>query len=69
MTNQDNIEAIKSRCYSLADISEALGITRRTLCDYIKAGKLKGVKLGGKWIITQDNLDAFLSGTEGTAKA
>lgn len=69
MTNHENIEAIKSRCYSLSDISEALGITRRTLCDYIKAGKLKGVKLGGKWIITQDNLDAFLAGTQTVTKA
>lgn len=69
MKNQDNIEAIKSRCYSLTDISEALGITRRTLCDYIKAGKLKGAKLGGKWIITQENLDAFLAGTDTAAKA
>ena len=47
--------------YTLKDISELLKVTERTLLTYLKEGKLKGQKIGGKWIISETNLQKFLN--------
>lgn len=48
--------------FTLAEVSDALGITTRSLKTYIKNGQLKAVKLAGKWRISSDNLRAFVNG-------
>lgn len=50
------------RLYTLTELEPILGVTHRTLQSYIASGKLKGVKIGGKWKITEDNLRRFLNG-------
>lgn len=50
------------RLYTLSDLEPILGVTHRTLQTYIKDGRLKGVKIGGKWKVTEDNLVKFLNG-------
>ena len=41
------------KVYSLAEIAPILGVTHRTLLTYIKDGRLKGVKIGGKWKVSR----------------
>lgn len=53
---------LEIRIYGLDELAEALGITRRTLYNYLKNGRLKGVKIGGEWRITEENLVRFLNG-------
>ena len=48
--------------YTLAEIETMLKVTRRTLLSYIKVGKLTAVKIGGKWIVTRENLERFING-------
>ena len=48
--------------YTLGEIETMLKVTRRTLLSYIKAGKLTAVKIGGKWIVTRENLERFING-------
>lgn len=50
------------RVYSLSELEPILGVTHRTLLRYITDGKLKGVKIGGRWKVSQDNLRAFING-------
>lgn len=50
--------------YSLTDIEPILGVTHRTLLQYVKDKKLKAVKIGGKWKVTEENLQKFLNGEE-----
>ena len=50
------------KVYSLTEIEPILGVTHRTLLTYIKDGKLKGVKIGGKWKISAENLKKFING-------
>lgn len=50
------------KLYNLKDIAELLKVTERTLLTYLKEGKLKGQKIGGKWIITEENLKNFING-------
>lgn len=50
--------------YTLTELETVLGVTHRTLQNYIKSGRLKGVKVGGKWRVTEENLRKFLNGEE-----
>ena len=51
--------------YTLEEIIELLGVTRRTLYNWIKDGKLKAFKAGREWRVTRKALDEFTQhGTE-----
>lgn len=53
------------RVYTIEELVILLHVTRRTIYNYIKEGKLKAVKMGKYWRVTQKQLDDFLStGTE-----
>lgn len=47
------------------DIQEAklrLGVSDRTLAEYLREGKIKAQKFGGKWRIRPEAIDAFMNG-------
>ena len=48
--------------YNLKDVAQILSVTERTLHNYIKDGKLKAQKIGGKWKISDENLNKFING-------
>lgn len=48
--------------YTLTEIEPILGVTHRTLFNYIKSGKLKAKKIGGKWKVTKEVLEDFVYG-------
>lgn len=48
--------------YTLTELESVLGVTHRTLQSYIKDGRLKGVKIGGKWKVSEENLKKFING-------
>lgn len=50
------------KIYTLDEVAKKLGVTRRTLYNYIKAEKLKANKPQGRWIVTEDNLRLFVEG-------
>lgn len=57
------------RVYTLAELAEILHVTRRTLYRYVSEGKLKAVKMGGGWRVTQDQLQSFFdANTKGGTK-
>lgn len=37
-------------------VADAIGVTRRTVYDWLRTGKLKGKKIGGKWLIKRIDL-------------
>ena len=47
------------RVYTLEEVCEILSITKRTVYNYIKAGKLKAFKMGKYWRVTEESLRAF----------
>ena len=50
------------RVYTLTEIEPILGVTHRTLLTYVKDGRLKGVKIGGKRKVSGENLRKFING-------
>jgi len=51
------------KLYTVQELSKLLDVTIITLREYIRQGKLRGQKVGGKWIVTYDSLKEFLDGT------
>ena len=64
--SNNNTEKLQSldtfRLYTLAEVEPILGVSHRTLLDYVKTGKIKAVKIGGKWKVSEENLKAFING-------
>lgn len=50
------------KLYNLKEVAELLSVTERTLHNYIKDGRLKGQKIGGRWKISETNLKRFIDG-------
>lgn len=50
------------KMYRIPELVEILGVTSRTILDYFEKGKLKGRKVGGRWVVSHDNLRAFING-------
>lgn len=69
--SNNNTEKLQSldtfRLYTLTEVEPILGVSHRTLLDYVKKGKIKAVKIGGKWKVSEENLKAFING-EGASK-
>lgn len=49
------------KLYSVQDLHDALGVNERTVRDWFNKGRLKGVKIGKEWYITEENLKKFLN--------
>lgn len=53
------------KVYTLEEIEAMLHVTRRTLYNWIKDGKLKAFKVGKEWRVTEEALqDFFTTGTQ-----
>jgi excisionase family DNA binding protein len=53
------------KIYSVKDLHESLGVNERTIRDWFNKGRLRGVKIGTQWHITEENLRRFLNAEEG----
>jgi excisionase family DNA binding protein len=53
-------EAKRVKRYTLAETADKLGVTYRTALSYVKEGRLKAHKVGGKWNINSTDLKAFM---------
>jgi excisionase family DNA binding protein len=45
--------------YTLKEIQDLLQVTRRTLYNWIKDGKLKAFRIGKEWRVTKEALEEF----------
>lgn len=47
--------------YTADEAAALLGVTRRTLMNYITGGKMAGSKIGGRWAFTEKQLRDFIN--------
>lgn len=59
-----NNTATDIKLYRLKELSSILNVSTRTLKTYLSTGRLKGVKIGGAWTVTDSNLQAFINGDQ-----
>lgn len=55
-------ESLDIKVYTLPETAELLKVSRVSLLNYIKAGKLKAKKAVGRWLITEDAIKEFIGG-------
>ena len=53
--------AEKMKVYTIEELVDILQVTRRTIYNYLKEGKLKAVKMGKYWRVTEKQLEEFLT--------
>jgi hypothetical protein len=61
------IDGIK--LYEVEDLVKMLKLSRVSVQAYLRTGRMKGVKIGKRWHVTDENLKSFLSGDTGTREA
>lgn len=45
------------------EVAPFLGLTKETVRDHLKAGKLPGQKIGGRWLVHVEKLRALMDGS------
>ena len=50
----------KLEIYTPEEVGEFLKVSQQTVYNYIKTGRLNAVKRGGKWYITNKDIERFL---------
>ena len=48
------------KVYTVEEVMEIMHLTKRTVYNYLRDGKLKAVKVGKYWRISQENLEEFI---------
>jgi excisionase family DNA binding protein len=57
------MEEMITKMYTLKELESVLGVSNRTLQNYIRQGRLRAVKMG-KWRVSEENLQAFINGVQ-----
>ena len=51
---------VEERLFSVEEVAERLGMSKWTITDWLKAGRLKGSKIGKFWRVQERDLQAFI---------
>jgi hypothetical protein len=64
MKNKQTVpeELRKYKMYSLKELEPILGLTRVTLLNYVNNGTLPAVKVGNKWMVSEQALKDLVKG-------
>jgi len=52
---------LDKRYYTVSDLIKKLPLTKLSVRKYIKAGKIKAIKIGTSFYVSEENLKSFLS--------
>jgi len=52
----------KKQFYNVEMVSKMLFIPVETVRLYLRRGRIRGLKIGKRWLVSIENLDKFLSG-------
>lgn len=58
---QRRLDDMLTKIYTIEEVVEILKVTRRTVYNYLKEGKLNAVKLGRSWRVTEEELNRFIN--------
>lgn len=49
----------ENQLYTVEEVTALLGLSKKTVYNYLRAGDLKGVKVGRLWRVSDSNLKKF----------
>lgn len=50
--------------YSLAKVALLFSVTRQTVFNWVKSGYISAVKVGGKWLVPESEIERLQNGKE-----
>ena len=56
------VQALNIELYTVKQVAYLLRVSERTVMNYLKDGRIKGQKVGGKWRITKAEIERFVNG-------
>lgn len=60
--NQEPVDPLTmGELISLQEAADYAGLTKGTLHDYIRRGRLKAKKIGSQWVTTRASIDEYLA--------
>jgi len=68
LVNDSGRHTVNERFYSINELTALFGVTRTSVYDWMKAGKLDFVVVGARRRILQSHLDAFIQEATRAAK-
>jgi|RhiMethySRZTD1v2_1073278.scaffolds.fasta_scaffold181038_4 excisionase family DNA binding protein len=51
---------LEERLFTPQDVAERLGMSKYTITEWLKTGRLRGVKIGKYWRVKESDLQAFI---------
>lgn len=60
--DREAIKALALELYTVKQVACLFDVTERTVANWVRVGRLKGVKIGGKWRFTRAEIERFASG-------
>lgn len=58
--NNNNI--LSTKLYTLTEVEKILGVSHRTLLRWVSEDKIKAIKVGSRWKVSEDTLRNILEG-------
>lgn len=55
------VDNLKAEIFTVKQVAYLFGITERTVMNYIKEGRIKGSKVGGKWRFTKAEIERLIN--------
>jgi excisionase family DNA binding protein len=62
--NLTRVTKLERRAWSIAEVSERLGVSRNFLLGHIRGGLLRARRLGRRVVILSEDLDTYLNNAE-----
>lgn len=59
---EEHIVILDKNYYGVQALSRILGLKDYAVRDYIRKGRIKGLKIGRHWWVSEENLKKFLEG-------
>lgn len=56
------VESFGVEIYNIKQVAAILKVSHRSINNYIKQERLKGQKIGGKWMFTREAIEDFIRG-------
>lgn len=56
------VDAFTLELYNIKQVAALFDVSERTIMNYLKDGRIKGQKIGGKWRFTREQIERFAQG-------
>lgn len=58
----------KSNFLGTSDVARELGVSQRWVNNLLNDGKLKGIYVGNRWLITREDLEKYIASQKGARR-